>query len=158
MEQGVAVQDVAEQPAAEEARGTGGAAVGAEGAGAQGEGEREESEERAAAADGEPCVAAEHSVGEPQRDEGRQTGGARQQRPERPGGARLDVVRRSEGGSDGLSRDPGDPCEEFLGEREHVAVPVAGRGAVGDAVGLQSGGDLQRVDGPFAEVAVAVHE
>lgn len=37
-------------------------------------------------------------------------------------------------------------------------MPVAGGGAVGDPVGFEPGGDLQGIDGAFAELAVPVHE
>ncbi|SCG06536.1 hypothetical protein GA0115255_121606, partial [Streptomyces sp. Ncost-T6T-2b] len=47
---------------------------------------------------------------------------------------------------------------QLLGEGEDVPVAVAGGGAVGESVGLQTGGDLQRIHGPFAQVAVVVQQ
>lgn len=46
----------------------------------------------------------------------------------------------------------------LFGEREDVTVPEAGGGPVGHAMGLQTGGDLQSVDGALAQLAVPVHQ
>lgn len=158
VEQRFAVQDVAEEPAAVHAGGARGAALGVQGAAAQREREPGGGEERPGQGDGEPGPALERSLGEPECADGREAGGARQQRAERPGGAGRDVALRRFGAGRGVRGHAGYPCEQFLGEREDVAVPVAGGGAVGDAVGFEPGGDLQRVDGPFAQLAVPVHQ
>src|SRR5690606_11891890 len=81
--------------------------------------------------------------------------GAVEQREDGPVGPRLQGC--GGGGAGGVAV-AGHAGEEFLGEGEDVAVPEAGGGPVGDAVGLQAGGDLQRVHGAFAELAVAVQE
>src|SRR5690606_25680272 len=47
---------------------------------------------------------------------------------------------------------------ELLGQGEDVPVAEAGGGAVGDAVRLEAGRDLQGVDGGLAQLAVAVQQ
>ncbi len=47
---------------------------------------------------------------------------------------------------------------QLLGEREDVPVPEPRGGAVGDAVGFQPGGDLQRVHGALAQLPVPVQQ
>src|SRR5690606_26648054 len=152
LEEPVAQQGVADEPPGPAGHAGGRGAVGpAQRAAAQGGPDGRGEGDDADGGREEPGLA----VGVAQGEHRGEAQGAGEQREDDPVGPRLQGCGGVGAGGVAVAGHAG---EEFLGEGEDVAVPEAGGGPVGDAVGLQAGGDLQRVHGAFAELAVAVQE
>ncbi len=156
-EESVAQEGVAEQADGPRARGgprtpRARAGLGGEGTAAQGRADHEADGKESAEGHRQPDLA----VGEAQ--------SGQDGRAERPGQeGEQDPVGAEAGYAYGLvvrtrRAVAGHARVQLLGEREDVAVAEAGGGPVGDAERFESGGDLQRVHGPFAQVPVTVQQ
>src|SRR5690606_11178854 len=136
LEEPIAQQGVADEPPGPAGHAGGRGAVGpAQRAAAQGGPDGRGEGDDADGGREEPGLA----VGVAQGEHRGEAQGAGEQREDDPVGPRLQGC--GGGGAGGVAV-AGHAGEEFLGEGEDVAVPEAGGGPVGDAVGLQAGGDL----------------